>query len=73
MKQKYENSKILVTVSKAVIYLIFFSIAITQLGVGTEIIPILVSAFAWSIACWHRSLLSATVVRAIGGHGRSAG
>ena len=50
MKQKYENSKILVTVSKAIIYLIFFSIAITQLGVGTEIIPILVSAFAWSIA-----------------------
>ena len=49
-KGKYENSKILVTISKVVIYLIFFSIAITQLGVGTEIIPILVSAFAWSIA-----------------------
>jgi len=49
-KQKYENSKILVTFSKVIVYLIFFSIAITQLGVGTEIIPILVSAFSWSIA-----------------------
>ena len=49
-KQKYENSKILITVSKVIVYLIFFSIAITQLGVGTEIIPILVAAFSWSIA-----------------------
>ena len=49
-KQKYENSKILVTVSKVIVYLIFFSIAITQLGVGTDIIPILVAAFSWSIA-----------------------
>ena len=49
-KGKYENSKILVTVAKVIIYLIFFSIALTQLGVGSEIIPILVSAFSWSIA-----------------------
>jgi len=48
--QKYENSKILVTVSKVIVYLIFFSIAITQLGVGMDIIPILVAAFSWSIA-----------------------
>ncbi len=49
-KQKYENSKILVTVSKVIVYLTFFSIAITQLGVGKDIIPILVAAFSWSIA-----------------------
>jgi len=49
-KQKYENSKILVTVSKVIVYLMFFSIAITQLGVGMDIIPILVAAFSWSIA-----------------------
>jgi len=49
-KQKYENSKIIVTVSKVIVYLTFFSIAITQLGVGKDIIPILVAAFSWSIA-----------------------
>jgi hypothetical protein len=49
-KQEYENSKILITVSKVIVYLTFFSIAITQLGVGKDIIPILVAAFSWSIA-----------------------
>jgi len=49
-KQKYENSKILVTISKVIVYLIFFSIAITQLGIGMDVIPILVAAFSWSIA-----------------------
>jgi len=31
-------------------YVIIFAVAITQLGIGESIIPILVSAFAWSIA-----------------------
>jgi small-conductance mechanosensitive channel len=35
---------------KAVIYGIVFAIGFTQLGVGESIIPILVSAFSWSIA-----------------------
>lgn len=35
---------------KAVIYGIVFAIGFTQLGIGESIIPILVSAFSWSIA-----------------------
>ena len=42
--------KIILSVIKAVIYSIIFAIGFTQLGVGETIIPILVSAFSWSIA-----------------------
>jgi uncharacterized membrane-anchored protein YhcB (DUF1043 family) len=35
---------------KAVIYGIVFAVGFTQLGVGQSIIPILVSAFSWSVA-----------------------
>ena len=44
------SPKIIISVIKAVIYGIVFAIAFTQLGVGESIIPILVSAFSWSIA-----------------------
>lgn len=36
--------------AKAVIYAIIVAIALTQLGIGEQIIPILISAFSWSIA-----------------------
>ncbi len=42
--------KPITTIVKAVIYGIVFAIGFTQLGVGESIIPILVSAFSWSIA-----------------------
>jgi hypothetical protein len=38
------------TVIKVVIYSVVVSIAVTQLGVGEDVIPILVEAFAWGIA-----------------------
>jgi len=44
------SPKIVISIIKAVIYGIIFAIAFTQLGVGDDIIPILVSAFSWSIA-----------------------
>ena len=44
------SPRIIIAVIKAVIYGIIFAIGFTQLGVGETIIPILVSAFAWSIA-----------------------
>jgi len=44
------SPRIIIGVIKAVIYGIIFAIGFTQLGVGEKIIPILVSAFAWSIA-----------------------
>lgn len=42
--------KPITAIVKAVIYGIVFAIGFTQLGVGESIIPILVSAFSWSIA-----------------------
>lgn len=44
------NQKIVISIVKAVIYGIVFAVGFTQLGVGESIIPILVSAFSWSIA-----------------------
>ena len=44
------SPRIIIGIIKAVIYGIVFAIGFTQLGVGQDIIPILVSAFAWSIA-----------------------
>lgn len=42
--------KFITPVIKAVLYGLVFAIGFTQLGVGESIIPILVSAFSWSIA-----------------------
>jgi len=44
------GSKYVITGVKVVIYGIIFAVALTQLGIGEEIIPILVSSFSWSIA-----------------------
>ncbi len=44
------SPRIIISIIKAVIYGIIFAIGFTQLGVGEAIIPILVQAFAWSIA-----------------------
>ena len=49
-KQEYGGSKYVTTGVKVIIYAVIFAIALTQLGVGETIIPILVSAFSWSIA-----------------------
>ena len=46
----FGNAKYVITGIKVVMYGIIFAVAITQLGIGESIIPILVSAFAWSIA-----------------------
>ena len=42
--------KYIVTGIKVVLYAVIFAISLTQLGIGESIIPILVSAFSWSIA-----------------------
>ena len=44
------GSKYIITGVKVVIYGIIFAVALTQLGIGEDIIPILVSSFSWSIA-----------------------
>jgi uncharacterized membrane-anchored protein YhcB (DUF1043 family) len=44
------SPKFITPVIKAVLYGLVFAIGFTQLGVGESIIPILVSAFSWSIA-----------------------
>jgi small-conductance mechanosensitive channel len=50
IKKELGGSKYVITGVKTVIYAIIFAIALTQLGIGDTIIPILISAFAWSIA-----------------------
>ena len=50
IKKELGGSKYVKIGVKAIIYAIIFAIALTQLGIGDTIIPILVSAFAWSIA-----------------------
>ncbi|TBR25968.1 MAG: mechanosensitive ion channel [Candidatus Nitrosotenuis sp.] len=44
------NPKFITPVIKAVLYGLVFAVGFTQLGIGQSIIPILVSAFSWSIA-----------------------
>jgi uncharacterized membrane-anchored protein YhcB (DUF1043 family) len=44
------SPKPITTIIKAVIYGIVFAVGFTQLGIGESIIPILVSAFSWSVA-----------------------
>jgi len=46
----YGNPKYFVLAVQVIIYAIIFAIALTQLGVGQQVISILVSAYAWSIA-----------------------
>jgi len=50
IKKELGGSKYIVTAVKVIIYAVIFAIALTQLGIGDTIIPILVSAFSWSIA-----------------------
>ena len=50
IKKEYGGSKYVVIGVKVIIYAIVFSIALTQLGIGDTIIPILISAFSWSVA-----------------------
>ena len=44
------GSKYIITGVKVIIYAIIFAVALTQLGIGEDIIPILVSSFSWSIS-----------------------
>ena len=50
IKNEFGGSRYVKVGVKVVIYAIIFAIALTQLGIGDTIIPILISAFAWSIA-----------------------
>ncbi len=50
IKKDLGGSKYVTLGIKVIIYAIIFAIALTQLGIGQEIIPILVSAFSWSLA-----------------------
>ncbi|MDH3341083.1 MAG: mechanosensitive ion channel [Nitrosopumilus sp.] len=50
IKKEFGGSKYVIIGVKTVIYAIIFAVALTQLGIGDTIIPILISAFAWSIA-----------------------
>ena len=50
IKSELGGSKYIKTAVKVVIYAVIFAIALTQLGIGQQIIPILVSAFSWSVA-----------------------
>ena len=49
-EHNYGNPKYFVLAVQIIIYAIVFAIALTQLGVGQQVISILVSAYAWSIA-----------------------
>jgi hypothetical protein len=49
-EHEYGNPKYFVLAVQVLIYAIIFAIALTQLGVGQDVITILVSAYAWSIA-----------------------
>ena len=50
IRKEFGSSKYALMGVKVIIYAIIFAVALTQLGIGDTIIPILVSAFAWSIA-----------------------
>ena len=50
VKSELGGSKYIKSGVKVVIYAVIFAIALTQLGIGQQIIPILISAFSWSIA-----------------------
>lgn len=44
------SPKFITPIIKAVLYGLVFAVGFTQLGIGESIIPILISAFSWSIA-----------------------
>ena len=48
--KKIIGSSYAIAVIKIIIYAMVFSIGLTQLGVGEEIIPILITAFSWCLA-----------------------
>jgi len=50
IKSDLGGSRYIATGVKVVIYATIFAVGLTQLGIGEQIIPILVSAFSWSIA-----------------------
>jgi small-conductance mechanosensitive channel len=50
VKSNFGGSKYIKIGVKVIIYAVIFAVALTQLGIGQQIIPILVSAFSWSIA-----------------------
>ncbi len=50
IKKEFGGSKYIITGIRVVLYAVIFAISLTQLGIGESIIPILVSAFSWSIA-----------------------
>ena len=50
IKEKIGGAKYIKIGLKIVSYAIVFAIGLTQLGIGHQIIPILVSAFSWSVA-----------------------
>ena len=50
VKSEFGGSKYIKSGVKVIIYAVIFAIALTQLGIGQQIIPILISAFSWSIA-----------------------
>jgi hypothetical protein len=50
LKSNFGGSKYVKTGIQVVIYAVIFAVGLTQLGIGQQIIPILVSAFSWSIA-----------------------
>ena len=50
LEHHINSPRFVTTAIKVVIYGIVFAVGFTQLGIGQSIIPILVSAFSWSIA-----------------------
>ncbi|WP_048117582.1 mechanosensitive ion channel family protein [Nitrosopumilus adriaticus] len=50
VKSNFGGSKYVKIGVKGIIYAVIFAVGLTQLGIGQQIIPILVSAFSWSIA-----------------------
>ncbi len=50
IKSELGGTKYIKSGVKIVIYAIIIAISLTQLGIGEEVIPILITAFSWSIA-----------------------
>ena len=50
IKSELSGSRYIKAGVKVIIYVVIFAIALTQLGIGQQIIPILIAAFSWSVA-----------------------
>lgn len=50
LRSTFGGSKYVKVGIQVIIYSVIFAVGLTQLGIGQQIIPILVSAFSWSIA-----------------------